>query len=128
MKLRLERGLLLGQVSIFHAGKTLELDRVLIDTGLASCVFQTEELRKIGVDFEPDDELQRIPGVGGSEFVFSKRLMHLQVGRLSAFDFQVEIGWMDYGFALQGIIGLDFLLQTNAVIHLADLELQSSSS
>ncbi len=128
MKLRLERGLLLGQVLIEHDGKTLELDRVLIDTGSAGCVFQTEELQKIGVGFEPDDELHRIRGVGGSEFVFSKRLERIAVGQLNTFDFQVEIGWMDYGFALQGIIGLDFLLQTNAVIHLAALELQSSSS
>ncbi len=128
MKLRLERGLLFGQVLIFHGGKRLELDRILIDTGSAGCVFQTEELRKIGIEFEPDDELHRIRGVGGSEFVFSKRLAHLQVGDLNAFDFQVEIGWMDYGFALQGIVGLDFLMQTRAVIHLADLELQSGSS
>ena len=128
MKLRLERGLLLGQVLIEHNGKKLELDRVLIDTGSSGCVFQTEELRKIDVGFEPDDELHRIRGVGGSEFVFSKRLARLQVGDLNALDFQVEIGWMDYGFALQGIVGLDFLLQTRAVIHVADLELQAGSS
>lgn len=47
---------------------------------------------------------------------------------MSAFDFQVEIGWMDYGFSLQGIVGLDFLLKTRAVIDLADLELRSVSS
>jgi predicted aspartyl protease len=128
MKLRLERGLLLCQVQIFHGDQTLELDRILVDTGSAGCVFQTEELRKIGVEFEPDDELHRIRGVGGSEFVFSKRLAHLQVGHLSAFDFQVEVGWMDYGFSLHGIVGLDFLLQTRAVIDLATLELQSGSS
>jgi hypothetical protein len=31
---------------------------------------------------------------------------------------------MDYGFAINGILGTDFLLQTGAIVNLYDLELE----
>jgi len=34
---------------------------------------------------------------------------------------------MDYGFSIDGIIGLDFLLQVGAVIDLAKLEVTQAS-
>ncbi len=37
-------------------------------------------------------------------------------------DFQVEIGAMDYGFEMDGIIGLDFLLRAKMKIDLDRLE------
>ena len=38
-------------------------------------------------------------------------------------DFDIEVGAMDYGFAIDGIIGTDFLLQVGAVIDLSRLEI-----
>lgn len=48
----------------------------------------------------------------------------LAVGEASVSSFEVEIGGMDYGFAIQGILGMDFLRQTGAVISLKDLTVQ----
>ena len=68
--------------------------------------------------------MHRIRGIGGAEFVFSKKLERIRVGHLLMTEFQIEVGWMDYGFDLQGILGLDFLFATNAVIDLEKLELR----
>ncbi len=38
-------------------------------------------------------------------------------------DFQVEIAAMDYGFEMDGIIGLDFLLRAKAKIDLERLKI-----
>ena len=38
-------------------------------------------------------------------------------------DLSVEAGWLDYGIQLNGILGLDFLLATRAVIDLGALEI-----
>ncbi len=124
MKLRFERGLLLCEVQIAHAAQTLLLSRVLVDTGSAGTIFQTDELRKIGIEYDLNDEMHRIRGVGGSEFVFSKNLSLIQVGDLRTEHFMVEVGWMDYGFELQGILGLDFLRITKAIIDLDKFELR----
>ena len=71
---------------------------------------------------EPEDRLYRIAGVGGTEFVFSKRLEGVALGEMELRDFEVQIGAMNYGFPIQGIIGMDFLLQFQAVIDLGRLE------
>lgn len=65
--------------------------------------------------------IRRIRGVGGTEFVFSKRVDELSVGDLSVSHFDIEVGAMDYGFDLDGIIGLDFLRAVRAKIDLGAL-------
>ena len=42
----------------------------------------------------------------------------------SVSSFEVEIGGMDYGFEIQGILGMDFLRQTGAVISLKDMTVE----
>ena len=81
----------------------------------------------IGLTYEPDDKVHRIRGVGGTEFVFAKRVDRLGVGELQVNDFQIEIGAMDYGFDIDGIIGMDFLIQVGAIIDLAKLEMRPAS-
>jgi hypothetical protein len=53
------------------------------------------------------------------EFVFSKIVDRLAVGELCCEQFAIEVGVMDYGIPLNGIIGMDFLRAVNAVIDLA---------
>ncbi len=125
MKLSLERGLLFTSVTIVHKNQTLLLERVLVDTGSAGTIFQTEQLHKIGIVYELEDEMHRIRGVGGTEFVFAKQLGQVDVGNLIIQNFDVEVGFMDYGFELHGILGLNFLRSTKAVIDLNTLELKS---
>jgi predicted aspartyl protease len=128
LNLRIERGLLFAQITIFHAGQPLTLERVLVDTGSAGTIFQTAVLQRIGIEYSPDDEMHRIRGIGGTEFVFSKRLDRVQIGDLSVSDLSVEVGWMDYGFELHGILGLDFLRKSAALIDLAALELRKANA
>jgi len=70
--------------------------------------------------------VHRIRGVGGTEFVFTKRVDNLAVGELRVSNFQVEIGAMDYGFDIDGIIGMDFPIQVGAIIDLSKLEIYSA--
>ena len=121
MNLRLQDGLAFVDANILYQGGCFALSRVLLDTGSASSVFSADGLAKIGVFLEPADSLRRIRGVGGSEFVFVKTLEQLTVGFLQAKAFAVEVGALDYGLAQDGILGMDFLLKTSAVIDLGTL-------
>ena len=123
MNLRLQDGLPFIEVTLNHHGQRLVLPHVLLDTGSAGSLFAADELLKINVCLEPYDLLRRIRGVGGSEFVFVKTLDDLSVGSLHAAHFAVEVGALDYGFTLQGILGMDFLLQAKATINLNSLTL-----
>lgn len=74
--------------------------------------------------YELDDFVHRIRGVGGSEFVFIKRVDVLSVGDLKVEKFEIEIGAMNYGFDMDGIIGVDFLTKVGAMIDLDRMELR----
>jgi len=123
MKIRLEGGLPFVTVSLTHQGGELILDRVLLDTGSGASVFAVDEVARLGVVPEPADVLRRVVGVGGTEFVFSKRVGKLALGNLEAEDFEIQIGAMDYGFPIQGLLGMDFLLRSAAIIDLGRLEI-----
>jgi hypothetical protein len=123
MKLYLAEGLAFTSVTLSHQGRTLHLDRVLVDTGSAGTQFQVDQIANIGLVQEPHDMIHRVFGVGGGEFVFSKTVEQLSVGGLVATPFQIEVGAMDYGLELEGILGMDFLLQVGAVLDLARLEI-----
>lgn len=120
-KLFLDDGLLLTDIEVTYKGKSLLLKRVLVDTGSGSTIIKTDLAESIGIVAEENDRIYRISGVGGSEFVFSKAVDSIKMGEKEANHFLIEIGAMDYGFELDGIIGLDLLQQVKAIINLDKL-------
>lgn len=67
--------------------------------------------------------IYRISGVVGSEFVYSKSIDAIKIGTKEVINFPLEFGAMDYGFNLEGIIGLDLLQQVRAIINIDKLTL-----
>jgi hypothetical protein len=126
MKLRIEKGLPLVAVDLVYQGRKLRLGNVLVDTGSAGKVFSADRMGEVGLTYDATDRVHRIRGVGGVEFVFTKQLDALAIGSLVARDFEVEIGALDYGLPIDGIVGTDFLVRTGALINLAKLEIGSS--
>jgi hypothetical protein len=124
VKLRLQGGLLYATATIEFRGKQTSFDKVLIDTGSGGTIFSSDKLLTIGLQLEPQDFIHRIRGVGGTEFVFAKQVNRLSVGELAVNNFEIEVGAMDYGFDLDGIVGTDFLRQAGAIIDLVHLEIR----
>jgi hypothetical protein len=65
-----------------------------------------------------------VRGIGGTEVVFTRQVDHLQIDQQSLIKFEIEIGGMDYGFDINGILGMDFLMKAGAIINLRDLRLE----
>ena len=122
MRIALRHGLPFVSVTVGYRDRQLQLDDVLLDTGSAETVFSADRLLAIDLLYEADDAVHRIRGVGGAEFVFSKRVDSLSLGDLQVNGFNVEVGAMDYGFELDGILGLDLLMHVGAVIDLAQMD------
>ena len=128
MTIRLEEGLPYVSATLTYRGHTVTLAQTLLDTGSAGTIFSVYHMASLGLVPEPDDPLHQITGVGGTEFVFAKRIDSLTVGDLSVNSFVIEIGAMDYDLDLDGIVGIDFLVQTGAVIDLVHFEIRRASS
>ncbi len=79
----------------------------------------------IGIKAEPYDILGTITGVGGSELVYLKTIDTIQIGNMSIQDVAVDIGVMEYGFDIDGIVGMDLLLRMKTLIDLNEMKLLS---
>ncbi|MDM8559175.1 retropepsin-like aspartic protease [Candidatus Parabeggiatoa sp. HSG14] len=123
MKIRMQSGLPYVQVSLTHHNQHQTLDNVVLDTGSAGTIFSADAVLNIGLQLESDDIVREIRGVGGTEFVFSKYIDSLSLGKFELKDFEIEIGTMDYGFLIDGIVGINFLHRVGACIDLAHLEI-----
>jgi len=127
MNIQVRDGLPYVTITLLHGGQQLDLAYVLLDTGSAGTLFAADQVLAVGLQYEADDPVQHIRGIGGAEFVFVKRIDRLSMGALQVSDFAIEVGALDYGFAIDGIIGTDFLLQVGAVIDLSRLEIRRAS-
>jgi len=124
MKIRIQSGLPFVTVTIAHRGRAITLENVVLDTGSAGSVFQTDRMTEIGIFPEPNDDIIQVEGIGGVEFVYTRQIEGVMAGELHVNDFVIEIGAMAYGFVFDGILGFDFLQQAQAIIDLSTLELR----
>jgi predicted aspartyl protease len=127
MQLTLKDDLPFVQVGVVYQGAELAISNVLVDTGSATTILSADQVTRVGIVPEPSDILYTIRGVDGIETVFTRRIEQLRIGHREVTDFTIEVGGMDYGFDIQGILGMDFLLQAGAIINLRDLSLEFAS-
>jgi len=125
MNITLIQGLPFISATLHYRSRHLRIDNVLLDTGSGGTIFPIDIVSSIDILPEYSDEIHRIRGVGGVEYVFEKRVDLLEVGNLKIENFAIEIGQINYGFNIQGILGINFLTKTNAVIDLGELKISS---
>ena len=123
MQLKLIDGLPYSEVTIVYRNQNINVENVLVDTGSASTIFSSDLMEKVGISPQPDDPLHTIRGVGGVEAVFSRSVDSVRLGSKEVHDIEIEIGGMDYGFKINGILGMDILLKIGAIIDLKGLEI-----
>lgn len=126
MKLREIYGLPFVNITVVFRGRELKLEKVLLDTGSASTLLNADIVREIGMVPEGNDIVDMIRGVGGVEYVYTKYLDSIIVDEAILNDFQVEIGNMDYGIEMDGILGFNFLKQAGSVVDAGKMQLKTN--
>ncbi len=124
MYLTLRDNLLFITVAVVIQDRQIEIPDVVLDTGSANTLLSADSLAAINLAPNPDDVLYTVRGVGGAEVVFARQIDQLCIGSHCARNFEIEVGGMDYGFTINGIIGTDFLLLKGAIIDLNTLTLE----
>jgi hypothetical protein len=121
MKIEIKYGLPFVQLEVNFRGKKKLLDKVLLDTGSAGTIFNANIVEEIGVVPEENDIVDTNRGDGGVEYVYVKKIDMIHFGDLLQVNFEVEIGNMDYGMELDGILGFDFISASNLIIDTKEL-------
>jgi hypothetical protein len=65
-------------------------------------------------------------GIGGREAVIEKQVDFVEVSELRVGLLTIEIRAVDYGFSINGIFGMNFLIQTRAIIDFKTLEIRKA--
>ncbi|MFB5763954.1 retropepsin-like aspartic protease [Paenibacillus medicaginis] len=126
MKMKIRNGLPFVELVIAHKGMERTISNVLIDTGSAATLLSAEIAAEVGLEPELMDMIRTMRGIGGEEYVYEKKVDHVRMGESSLPGFTIQIGAMDYGFDMYGIIGADFLLSVGAVIDMKRHEIRVS--
>jgi hypothetical protein len=127
MNIDMRYGLPFIEIGICYRGEELQLKNILLDTGSAGTIFSADVVAAIGVEVEPGDYLNKIRGVGGVEVVYSKQFDFVRVSKATLESFEVEIGEMNYGMEIDGIIGFDFIQSVGLVIDSKKLTVYASN-
>ncbi len=124
MQLLLKDDLPFVAITLAYRGATIDVPHVLIDTGSATTVISADVVEAVQIKPSAEDILLTIRGIGGSEVVFTRTLDYLKVGERSLSNFEIEVSGMDYGFEINGILGMDFLTAASSIINLHHLQLE----
>jgi predicted aspartyl protease len=104
-----------------HQGVVLTLDRVVVDTGAAITVLDQQKLRAGGLVLDKPQQEHWMVGTGGGELATSYKLQRVAIGdEIQVLGFAPHVGPAHYGRDLGGLLGLDFLELTGAIINLTD--------
>ena len=123
MKITLKNKLILTQVRIAYQGTEINISNVLVDTGSTTTILAADEVARLKIKAIPEDTIHIIRGVSGVESVFTRFIDYIIVGECRVANFQIEIGKMDYGFDINGILGMDFLISAKAIINLPEMKI-----
>lgn len=116
MNIKLKDDLPFVEIELIHNGRKITIDNALIDTGSASTIIATDIALELNLGPSPEDELIRVRGVGGSEYVYEKNIDEIKLGSTKVSDLTIDVGAMNYGFAIDAIIGMNFLTSARLTI------------
>ncbi|HEX9060391.1 MAG TPA: retropepsin-like aspartic protease [Clostridia bacterium] len=124
MNINSRYGLPFIEVELIHKDKSVKCLNFLVDTGSASTVLAAEIAVQLDLGPEPNDVIREIRGVGGTEFVYEKYIDRIILGSKHMDNFKIQIGDMDYGFDMDGIIGYNFLKALKVLINFDEMEIE----
>lgn len=123
MRLTLQDNLPFVAIGVAFGERQIIIRNVLIDTGSAATILAADSVANLGIEPAPDDILHTIRGVGGYETVFVRQATAIQIDNCKLLDCDVQIGGMDYGLEINGILGMDILMRAGALLDLKSQEI-----
>lgn len=129
MKLEYRDGLLFTAIEIVYKGKSKVIENVVVDTGAAGSIISPDVVDELGIYAELNDKIMEYYGVGGSTHIaFIKKIDSIIVGNERIKNIEIDFGLIDQNGEINGLIGLDILMEFGAIIDLNELIIEVKSS
>ena len=122
MDIEFRNGLLFTSMEITFRGMTKMVDNIVIDTGAAETLISPDIVEEIGVIAALTDRISSFYGVGGSlHNFFSKEVDKIRLGKIDIQNTKLDFSVIDPAGDINGLLGLDLLMEIGAVIDLKKL-------
>ncbi|MDK2817005.1 MAG: hypothetical protein PWR22_1634 [Moorella sp. (in: firmicutes)] len=123
MRVEYREGLLFVTISVTYKEKTKLIDSIVIDTGASNSIISSDVVEDLGIVFTPGDPVVISYGVGGKQYAFVKKVDRVAFGSFSISDYSIDFGLIDPDNKINGLLGLDLLMQAGAILDLKNLRL-----
>ncbi|GAB6182083.1 hypothetical protein JCM14036_34020 [Desulfotomaculum defluvii] len=145
-KLKFKNGLLYTFLKVYYKGRVKNIDKIVIDTGAANSILSTDAVEDVGLIIDDDDEIIISVGIGGKQFAVIKQVDGVEVDgvevdgvevdgvevdgvEVDGVEFngfrvencKIDIGEIDFGVGINGLLGLDLLIEAGVVLDLKNL-------
>ncbi|HCS75301.1 MAG TPA: aspartyl protease [Clostridiales bacterium] len=122
MDIEFRNGLLFTSLEITFQGMTKMIDNIVIDTGAAETLISPDIVEEIGIVAALTDRISSFYGVGGSlHNFFSKEVDRICLGSIDIINAKLDFSVIDPAGDINGLLGLDLLMEMGAVIDLKKL-------
>lgn len=122
MKIDYRDGLLFTSIVINYMGTEKLINNVIIDTGAAHSLISSDLVENMGIVYENGDRIVSMFGIGGEEFAFRKTIDKVTLGPAIIESHSLDFGFLDTDCGINGLIGLDLLMKSKAIIDLNRLK------
>ena len=124
MDIQLKNSLLFTFIEVTYKGVTKHIDNIVIDTGASETIISPDIVKDIGIIADLNDTLNSFYGVGGSLYsFFLKNVEAVEIGYLKLKNIKLDFSLIDPKGNINGLLGLDLLIKSGAVLDLRNLTL-----
>lgn len=124
MELKFHEGLLFTSIEIKFRGKVKFIDNIVVDIGAAETIISPDVVEDIGIVAELEDNINSYYGIGGSiHNFFTKKIEEISFESVKLQQIKLDFGMIDPKGKINGLLGLDLLIQMNAMIDLKRLSM-----
>ncbi len=128
MDIEFRNGLLFTSLEITFQGMTKMINDIVIDTGAAETLISPDIVEDIGIVVALTDRISSFYGVGGSiHNFFSKEVDNIRLGNIDIINAKLDFSVIDPAGDINGLLGLDLLMEMEAVIDLKKLTMTVNS-
>ena len=123
MRIEHKEGLLFTEIRLEYKGQWKVIDNIVIDTGASHTLISQDAVDELDIRATKEDHFITSYGIGGEEHAFIKKIDSIEIGDYSINDVELDFTSFKY-HNINGLLGLDLLLEGKFNIDLLNLELK----
>ena len=125
MKIEYREGLLFISIDLVYQSRRKTINNIVIDTGASETIISSDVVEELDIFADPNDKIVSYYGVGGSiHNAFVKTIDEIKIGESKIKKAEVDLGLIDINGEINGLLGLDILIDTEVIIDLKNMILK----